>query len=798
MLRLPGTVNHPNTKKRSLGRGDSRARLMFSAPNLYAPHHAATLAAHLTARLDEVGLIRPKPGKPDKGKSTATFDADWQTLAKELKAVGADEVSKVEQLPPDLQARLRWALAHRKHLADRWAGLVDDLAAAGRDDTRSGADISLSAIAKAAGFSHLEAGLILCAFPHGKTNNDEWPSADLRLRHVARCVVHSHEPEAAKAAENENAATAELPSGFRMTAKGLFFYPEPSEKNPEPPPVFIVAPFQVVGQTRSDVGEDWGLMLSWHDRDDRVHRWAIPLRLIHRQGNEIAEELENAGLSCGSDENAHRLLKRFLSMVKITRRLRCVSRTGWHDGGAAPVFVLPGGEAFGREGADVILQADRASAGRAFRVAGTISGWQDKVAAPAVGNDRLVLFISAAFAGPLLEVLAEPSGGIHLVGDSRTGKSTAALAAASVWGPPTSDGQLRPWRGTANGLEAVAAETSDTLLILDEMGQADAREVGDIVYLLGNDAGKQRASRIGTARRRHSWRILFLSTGEITLAQKMGEAGKRATAGLEVRLANLPADACAGIGVFQNLHGRRDAAAFADELRDSARAHHGHAARMFLQQITEHRATSSGELRVTLNELRDAFLDRHVPRGATGQVRSVASRFALIAAAGELARDYGVLPWPEGEALRAAAACFSALLELRGGEGPAEDAAALAQVRGFIEAHGESRFTPLTRSALGEEPAAPDVTRTINRVGFRRRIGGNSEEHWEYWILPEAWKNEVCKGLDAKRTADLLVARKFLLGGTGRHRAALVTIPGEGKRRVYRVSGAVLGGSDGE
>ena len=77
---------------------------------------------------------------------------------------------------------------------------------------------------------------------------------------------------------------------------------------------------------------------SWCDRDSRAHRWAIPLRLIHRHGNEIAEELESAGLSCGSDENAHRLLKRFLSMVKITRRLRCVSRTGWHDGGTAPVL----------------------------------------------------------------------------------------------------------------------------------------------------------------------------------------------------------------------------------------------------------------------------------------------------------------------------------------------------------------------------------------------------------------------------------------------------------------------------
>ena len=51
----------------------------------------------------------------------------------------------------------------------------------------------------------------------------------------------------------------------------------------------------------------------------------------------------------------------------------------------------------------------------------------------------------------------------------------------------------------------------------------------------------------------------------------MGEAGKRATAGLEVRLVNLPANAGAGMGVFQNLHDRPSAAALVEELREGAR-----------------------------------------------------------------------------------------------------------------------------------------------------------------------------------------------------------------------------------
>jgi uncharacterized protein (DUF927 family) len=80
-----------------------------------------------------------------------------------------------------------------------------------------------------------------------------------------------------------------------------------------------------------------------------------------------------------------------------------------------------------------------------------------------------------------------------------------------------------------------------------EMGLADAREVADVVYMLANESGKQRSSRDGSARRRQIWRSLFLSTGELTLAAKMGEANKRVMAGLEVRLVTLRADAGAGI-----------------------------------------------------------------------------------------------------------------------------------------------------------------------------------------------------------------------------------------------------------
>jgi uncharacterized protein (DUF927 family) len=366
--------------------------------------------------------------------------------------------------------------------------------------------------------------------------------------------------------------------------------------------------------------------------------------------------------------------------------------------------------------------------------------------------------------------------------------------AASVWGPPTSNAQIRTWRGTANGLEGVATMTSDTLLILDEMGQADAREVGDTVYMLANESGKQRAGRTGAARERYSWRVPFLSTGELTLAQKMSEAGKQAKAGLEVRLVNLPADARAGQGVFQNLHGREGGpAAFADELRTAALAHHGHAARAFLRQLTQDLADDPTGLRGTLNELRGEFMLQHVPAGATGQVRSVAGRFALIAVAGELALNYGILPWSEGEALRAVGRCFDDWLAARGGTGPSEEQQAITQVQAFIEAHGTSRFEWVGDGAPAEGTLGS--SRTNNRVGFRRRIHGA----WEYHVLPEAWRNEVCKGLDPRRVAEVLADAGHLMTGIedGKRRYDVKRrIYGDNPMRTYLLRGTILGSDE--
>ena len=432
--------------------------------------------------------------------------------------------------------------------------------------------------------------------------------------------------------------------------------------------------------------------------------------------------------------------------------------------------------------AELLLLQQSGSTHHSFRQRGKLSEWQENVAKLAGGNSRLVLALSTAFAAALIHPCEAESGGIHFRGPSSTGKSTALVMAASVWGGGSA-GYVRSWRATANGLEGVALAHCDALLCLDELSQVPAREAGEVAYMLGNGSGKSRSTREGLARNAAHWRVLFLSSGEVSLADKIAEdgRGKRAAPGQSVRLIDLPADAGAGRGLFEDLHGFESADAFARHLKAASSSTYGTAARAFLRHIT-------GEF----ESVRDAivkysrqFVADHVDEAADGQVIRVAQRFALIGTAGEIAVGAGVLPWKPGTAIQATARCFRDWLEARGGIEPAEITDGIDRVRAFVAAHGMSRFVP-----AWEQRTADQIVRDV--AGYRKREG----EGWDYYVTPSAWKDEVCKGLNAATIAAALVGRQLLVAPEkGRHRTCVVRVPEHGRQRLYHVSSKLIEGS---
>lgn len=306
-----------------------------------------------------------------------------------------------------------------------------------------------------------------------------------------------------------------------------------------------------------------------------------------------------------------------------------------------------------------------------------------------IGNSRLVLAVSAAFAAPLLYWADEQGGGFHLRGASSSGKSTALTVAASVWGGGA-QGAVQNWRTTENVLEVLASLHNHALLCLDELSQIDGRALRQATYMLANGRGKSRATKEASLRKPYSWAVMVLSSGEISFTDKLREAGGRGAAGLDVRMVDLRADAGAGLGLFQNLHGAANAAGFAQELKVAATSYYGAPARAFVVA----RILQIDLLKDQAREFRTGFSDVVVPQDADGQVRRVAARFALVAIAGELASQFGLTGWAEGEVTEAAQNCFREWLRERGGTGAAETQKARQAIMTAIERDGQSRFAP--------------------------------------------------------------------------------------------------------
>jgi uncharacterized protein (DUF927 family) len=516
---------------------------------------------------------------------------------------------------------------------------------------------------------------------------------------------------------------------FFQAADGWYY------RNPDAGNVRLSGPFDIVAATRDERSENHGRLLHWTDARGHRHSWACPLSAFAGDGNEVRERLLDGGLLLEPSRRARERLAVLIQQHPVSEWIRAVSRTGWHG----DVFVMPD-ECIGPAGHERTVYQTH-GAGHAFQTAGTLDEWRNAVGRKCSGNSRLLLALSVAFGGPLLELLGEQSGGLHLIGVTSTGKSTALYAGGSTWGGGGPNGFVRNWSTTANGLEAAAELHNDGALFLDELHSANPKAVVEMVYALGNGAGRARMSRSLMARRLASWRVLFLSTGELTLEAHAGKAGERVPGGAEIRLLNVPADAGAGMGLFENLHGAADARTFADQLRAAALSTYGTAGRAFLRYLVDHR----DEVTETVRGVCRNFVRVELPDGAASEVGRACQRFALIGAAGELATEAGVTGWDTGEAIHAAGVCFGAWLATRETPGSIDTERGVAQVRAFLEKHGASRFQSV-KAFKGD--GTPLEERIINRAGFKRANG--EADHADFLILPGVFRSEVCAGLDHK------------------------------------------------
>ena len=289
-----------------------------------------------------------------------------------------------------------------------------------------------------------------------------------------------------------------------------------------------------------------------------------------------------------------------------------------------------------------------------YALPGTFEQWRDNAAHLSDQHMLGVFRMSTALASPLLKLASQEGGVFHLWEISSGGKSTLDLLASTVWGRGSREGGFsRTWSSTANGFENTAAAGNDIAIFLDDTSQViDAKTIVQVVYMVSGGQGKTRMRADKSPSEGTQFRVIVNSNGEATISTTLKEArifvkGGVGVRGVDVAAVGLGKDNPDEPGAAFDAH-MPNWPDFVKRAAEASLLAYGHAGPMFVRKLIENKIDYK-----IVNDLIDGFVVR-CDIGMSGQLRRVAAKVGLVAAAGELAIEFGIFPWPRGSAIAAA------------------------------------------------------------------------------------------------------------------------------------------------
>ena len=531
----------------------------------------------------------------------------------------------------------------------------------------------------------------------------------------------------------ENAEPFRPRPHFEIDNRGVWWVNVRTDKDGdiiEAEPLFLSDPIDIIGTGQDNDGAYYQI-IKFKDKITRRHKTAA-LPQAEIAGGKCWERLGFYGLFIESNPTKRRKLADYLQKEGSQTAFTITDRAGWHEDS----YIMPSGETITATDKDpaIIYNGDTSQA-KAYQPNGELTDWQQNIARYAVGNSRLCLALGASFAAPLLSLLNEESGGFHLMGDSSDGKTTAAKVALSVWGKPS--GSLLSWSGTKIGFSNTAAARNDGLLVLDEIGQASPHVIGDTVYSVMNSINKVQGAKQGGNRALSRWKVMMFSTGEKTPDSILKHHKGDWNAGQAARLPSIRA--AAQYGIYDTLHGFEDGALLSEHIAQSAEKYHGVAGRLFIRQLLD----DLEQAKQQATERMAAFMAT-IPE-LSGQARRVAKRFAIAAAALELAAP--VTGLPVGVGMAGVKQCFDEWLEANGA-GKHEDRRIIEQAEDFIAQHAlGTRFMEWSDKSTNKDHA-----------GYRKQEG----EKLELWVIRRVFADEIAQSFDESKVCRVLADNGLL------------------------------------
>ena len=502
------------------------------------------------------------------------------------------------------------------------------------------------------------------------------------------------------------------PEGFKVTPAGLFAVS--TDSNGRPKRERICDTIRVTAISHDKFEKNFGRVVEFRNIKGDLVTTVIAARDFSSPGR-IISTLQSLGLRIRPGKVRHAKLIEFLDQSTPTDIYITTTQRGWLDENN---FVFFDDSVAGDK--LVHFLGERAQGDTCVR--GSLEDWNEHVCLYAVDNPLIMTAISLAFLGPLTEPLGIEPCALHLRGRGSRGKSTVATVALSVWCGPD---KLRSWRGTDNGLEGTAEEHNGMLLGLDELGEVEGKYAAAASYMLINGTGKARSTARGSLVPTKKWAMSIISTGEFTFSAKLKEAGRIIMDGQLARFLDIRADAFR-FGAFDTLHGHEDGRQFSAVLKESCARLHGVAGPEFVRRFLRNKSDAMSNIRRLVHDFHDRA-ERAFPGSGDGVLGRGRTKFAAIAAAGEIAIELGVVPWTRGEPSEASFAIFQ-----RWREGYLKMTSGTA-----LEESVEKLRAFLTANAHRIQDATPDAKTVDDPVAWRK-LG-------YVYVSKEAWLEQISK-----------------------------------------------------
>jgi uncharacterized protein (DUF927 family) len=291
--------------------------------------------------------------------------------------------------------------------------------------------------------------------------------------------------------------------------------------------------------------------------------------------------------------------------------------------------------------------------------AGSYQEWKDNIASEVVKYPFPAFALIYAFSSYLMQIIELSTTFMHIYGHSSRGKTLLLQLATSVHANATDPNMgessyIAKWNTTTAGLESIARLFDGSIGVFDELHMCDDKQFSNAIYTICSGSSKTRATANGKAQKKYEWKFLALSSGEQSGFEKLsGYNIADATTGKAIRFIDIAVPKQMFTDYDGNELGSEEANNLATKLKEECSLNFGHAGRDFVQNLLN-LGSSQEELKALIEQDMKRMFDKlTADLTLKNEERRIMRTFAMIAAAGNFAVMFDILPMTEDQVFSA-------------------------------------------------------------------------------------------------------------------------------------------------